>query len=69
MHEQAVGDPSLGDGAVVQAQRDASASQEDETAVLSGHALAERVADRVYELLRKDLRLERERVGWHRRRT
>lgn len=41
----------------------AATSQEGEPTASAHRSLAEQVAERVYELLREDLRLERERRG------
>jgi hypothetical protein len=45
------------------AGQQAAASQESESSASARRSLAEQIAERVYDLLRKDLRLERERKG------
>ena len=45
------------------AGQQATASREDEPTASAHRSLAEQVAERVYKLLREDLRLERERRG------
>jgi hypothetical protein len=62
--------PTSADPASVQAQRDeGEAGGEDQGAERPGGSTGARpspqqVANRVYQLLRQDLRIERERVGW-----
>jgi len=49
--------------AIVQPQRDEESGDETR-APASASPSPQQVADRVYQLLREDLRLDRERIGW-----